>query len=724
MQRISLLAMALGLAALHAQPAASAPHQPRHWTLDDILTVPVEMNVALSSDRRHILVAANAADLGRNLNRWTIEIYEVRTGRKKVSFQVDHFLQLEAIPYSSNWSALIADGSGQELVEITPDGRRTIIASQSQLVEVGLKDNAVQSWEARRPRMIGILGYNWSPDGRWLYFSALQPKSEQNPVRFDEDVTRRRSLNRSTAEAEIALFIKTSGREARQIATLASNDRAAFYYGGEIWWEGRYLHFFESSESRPVQYERRTYDLKLGKLIEDQKTAAGPIFHHSLGLKGGRLMSSGHGDKVELVEQFAGSPTISYGLQDFTVGDPRSAGVHHARDRKSLIVGTRKLHTLNYGLALLKNDKVREIGGSASYTKCSFSDDLELGVCIREGMSRPPELVKIETGSDKVTPIASISPRHDEIAPLSAEQRLWRNRNGQLVSGYIIYPRNYMLGSRYPAILVTHGSDADDRFANIGMQWEYPVQLFAEQGYVVLLINDPSPRQSKDISAAYDAWSRLRNDVPPATVRQHIWMDGAWSFEDAVRELAADGLIDINRVGIAGFSRGSQMVNVSLTQTQLYRAASGGDGSYLEPSLYPDLAHSYQAIYGGPPYGSAAGAYREFAPSLNADKACTPLLQQIVRPRGGAIDLHEAFRAEAIPSQLTLYPGETATSEESHVFYIPSNRRLAQLENLAWFNYWLRDRRDPDMVFPERLATWDKMAKEAGRPQCEASPIK
>lgn len=233
-----------------------------------------------------------------------------------------------------------------------------------------------------------------------------------------------------------------------------------------------------------------------------------------------------------------------------------------------------------------------------------------------------------------------------------------------------------------------------------------------------------SPRQSEEISAAYDAWSRLRNDVPPDKVRQHIWIDGAWSFEDAFREMAAEGLIDIQRVGIAGFSRGSQMVNVSLTQTRLYRAASGGDGSYLEPSLYPNLAHSYQAIYGGSPYGSAARAYREFAPSLNADKACTPLLQQIVRPRDGAIDLHEAFRVHAIPSQLTLYPGETSVSEESHVFYIPSNRRFAQLENLAWFNYWLKDQRNPDMVFPERLATWDKMASEVGRPRCEPGLVK
>jgi hypothetical protein len=34
-------------------------------------------------------------------------------------------------------------------------------------------------------------------------------------------------------------------------------------------------------------------------------------------------------------------------------------------------------------------------------------------------------------------------------------------------------------------------------------------------------------------------------------------------------------------------------------------------------------------------------------------------------------------------------------------------------ENMAWFDYWLLGIRDGDAPFPERLAEWDRMAKEA-----------
>lgn len=67
---------------------------------------------------------------------------------------------------------------------------------------------------------------------------------------------------------------------------------------------------------------------------------------------------------------------------------------------------------------------------------------------------------------------------------------------------------------------------------------------------------------------------------------------------------------------------------------------------------------------------------------------------------------------------MTLYPGETAASDETHIFHIPSNRIRAQRENLAWFDYWLHGKRDPAMPFPERLAIWDAMSDEPGRPVC------
>src|SRR3546814_1483448 len=58
----------------------------------------------------------------------------------------------------------------------------------------------------------------------------------------------------------------------------------------------------------------------------------------------------------------------------------------------------------------------------------------------------------------------------------------------------------------------------------------------------------------------------------------------------------------------------------------------------------------------------------------------------------------------------TLFPYTTLfrSSDETHLFHIPSNRLLAMRENMAWFDYWLLGIRDGDAPFPERLAEWDR----------------
>jgi dipeptidyl aminopeptidase/acylaminoacyl peptidase len=327
-------------------------------------------------------------------------------------------------------------------------------------------------------------------------------------------------------------------------------------------------------------------------------------------------------------------------------------------------------------------------------------------------------VVTVDVASWKIRRVASVSQTDDAIDPLKIEPRTWVNRHGYKATGYVVWPRGYEKGRRYPAILVTHGTDADDRFVNRENQWEYPVQLFAERGYVVLLVNDPSSRQNAEIRAAYDAWINETRDQSPETLRQLIWLNGVASYEDAVKDLVDAGVIDPARVGIAGYSRGSQMVNVTMTNSHMFRAASSGDGGYLEPAFYADVAGSYDAVFGGPPTDPAALVhYHRLSPSLRAGEVCGAILQQVAAPYIPSIDFHTALRKAGVPAQLSLYPGEDASSDETHIFHIPSNRIGAMQENIAWFDYWLLGKRDPVSPFADRYALWDKMGAAARR--CE-----
>lgn len=62
----------------------------------------------------------------------------------------------------------------------------------------------------------------------------------------------------------------------------------------------------------------------------------------------------------------------------------------------------------------------------------------------------------------------------------------------------------------------------------------------------------------------------------------------------------------------------------------------------------------------------------------------------MAEPRAGAVDFYQSLRDAGVPAQITLYPGRSEASDETHVFHIPANRMTAMRENLCWFDFWLR----------------------------------
>src|SRR3546814_13416628 len=100
----------------------------------------------------------------------------------------------------------------------------------------------------------------------------------------------------------------------------------------------------------------------------------------------------------------------------------------------------------------------------------------------------------------------------------------------------------------------------------------------------------------------------------------------------------------------------------------MFRGASSGDGGFLEPAGYASSGDSYNPVYGGSPLSDHIVQYRRFAPSLNAAKVCTPVLQQVASASPSQAQLFEALRSERVPTQLSYYPGSSsARSEERRV---------------------------------------------------------
>lgn len=713
------------LTAVALSPAiAAGESKGRPWTIEDILTVPEVNEIALAENGKRAIYAVEIADIEAGRSRSQIRTVDVATGQTRTLLTIDAAKSLRSVPGTADWSALLDFGDGLQLYRIDREGSvRPLIVNPSP-VPVGKADMSFPIGGGMRPSRIGVLDYDWSPDGRWLWYSLIKTKSGAGRVRFDEEVSALRNRRRSAIEVEVDYFLRGPDGSAARIATRPSKDRVATRGGGRIVWQDDEVRFRVEVQDETLggKFELWAWDRTkkaISKLASQRDLLSMWIL---AGPHGGQLSTTGVDKKLELVETSSDGRRHSYGPVAFEIGDPRAAGWRKSVDGRRVVLGTRGTEDLRYGLAILERDAVRVVETRASLTRCGFNGALTKAVCVEEGMTIPPRLVHIDLHTGAARRLHSISPRHDAIEPLRVIPRSFISRDGYIAKGYVVLPRGHRVGDRHPALVVTHGSDADDRFAEPGNQWNYPVQLFAERGYVVLLLNDPSPRQSDELMDAYRAWMRGKGPPDPDTVRQRIWLNGVHSIEDAVKDLSAEGLIDPDRLGIAGYSRGSQMVNVAITNSRLFRAASSGDGGFLEPSGYAGARASYDPVYGGSPLGDNIDRYRRFAPSLNASKICAAVLQQVASASPSQIEFFEALRDADVPTQLSYYPGASPASDETHLFHIPSNRLEAMRENLAWFDYWLLGVRDPDAPFPDRVAIWDRLAN-GQRDRCAVTPL-
>lgn len=694
----------------------------RPWTVEDVATVPEDFELSLASDGMSLAYLERRADLEKNETVSILHLLDLRSRISREILRAASAEQLRPLPQGKGWSLLLDRGEGLQLYALDARGTVEPLLAREANVTVGQTEGGLFAVRSGAPRRIGILYHDWSPDGRWLWYATLKSSSEPVDVAIDDAVVSQRNRRRAPVKAIVELRIRSATGEDWLVASRPSGDRLAFYYGGNIEWTaaGPRHQLEQSDADRADGIGTFAWSFATRASRPIAKSSGFPAIGLVRGPNGGTLASEGFGSTLALTETRADGRQITYGRQPYYIGDPRSAGNWLSADGQTALLGVRTTSHPRYGLVLLSGQRVRPILRSGSLTACDFRKDLSWGICVEEGLNQVPRLVHVEPRDGRVQGLAPLSPAHESIAPLRVTRHQWTNRLGYRATGFLIWPRDHQANRRYPAIIITHGSDADERFASADMQWNYPAQLFAERGYVVMLMNDPAARQQAELWNAYMEWSGGPGPLGPAKLRELIWLNGVYSFEDAIADLASQGIVDPDRVGIAGYSRGSQMVNVAMTQSTKFRAASSGDGNYLEPASYSDPKDGYHAVFGGPPSGLYLDAYRQLSPSLRADRACGPVLQQMASPFAGAIDFYTALRDAKVPAQISLYPGETAATDETHLFHIPSNRLRAMRENLAWFDFWLRDR--PDQQLDDRGAfdRWGKMAAQ-WKPGCARS---
>jgi dipeptidyl aminopeptidase/acylaminoacyl peptidase len=688
--RRALRALTLALLLVPAPGMASSSH--RAWTAQDIVTSPQIGDLEMTPDGKEVAYLLHTADIAANRPRFELHLITLADGRDRVIAQSQFLDRLRRIPGRNAWSVLGDFGAGVQLYEVGHDGARTELVRNPETVLVGSADGADFGLWQMPPLQVGIVFYDWSPDGKRLVYSRLEAESPV-PRQLTGDAVRDASARRRwTPQVRVGFFMRTEEGPDVPIFERPSSDRIARYMGGMTVWGPDYLDFgAQASDSPDPAVQRYRWSFSSGKAVALSLDALTTAQADIIGPNGGQLEVSGRGKDRRLVERLGGGRSIDFGSAMMTLSDVRSPGYWRAADGRFAIVAVKLLREAKYALLRLDRDGgSRLIQVPESLTHCSFDAGLSRGVCIREGLAYAPELVKVNPVNGAISLVEAISPAHSRLERFAKERRTWINRFGFESVGFVLFPRGYRAGKRYPAVIVTHGSDADERFAAPDFEWSYPIQLLLDRGYLVLAVNDPYIAQSEQLQAAIESWNSCNGRLVPAEIQRLVWLNAVESYRSLIATLGDQGVIDPKRIGIAGYSAGSQMVNVAVTQTDLFRAASSGDGGYLEPAVWRFQQCSYRAVYGGAPGDpKARDNYAALAPSYRAARSKAAVLQQLAEPRAGAVEFHEALREARVPAQITLYPGETSASDETHFFHIPANRIGALEENLEWFERWL-----------------------------------
>ena len=316
---------------------------------------------------------------------------------------------------------------------------------------------------------------------------------------------------------------------------------------------------------------------------------------------------------------------------------------------------------------------------SSSIEELSWSDKSQDGLVIKQHSlesSETSDLLELDTDLSEVEWGRTQAISYD-------------TRKGQPVQGTVILPPTYVSGRRYPMLVWVYGgymsTGTNDYWTDPFLPGLYNLQLYAAQGYVVLIPSMPLPSRSERA----DVYDALPDGVLPA-----------------VDKLIALGIADPKRVGVMGQSFGGYSVYGLVTQTDRFKAAVAIAGITDLRAHFGDfdpLASGYVGIdqeksdnwaemdlWGRhtPPVQDERG-YETNSPITYVDRVQTPLLMVhgTLDDRGSIQQAEEFFYglyAQGKTAKLLRYGGESHSIAQS-----PANVRDAFHEIVAWFDKYL-----------------------------------
>jgi hypothetical protein len=298
-------------------------------------------------------------------------------------------------------------------------------------------------------------------------------------------------------------------------------------------------------------------------------------------------------------------------------------------------------------------------------------------ISIEESGNSPPRIRCGET----IVELSQLAKQDEPRAKIAKQSDYTWNEGGITVHGGLTLPADETLRPPYPLIIQNYYYEpAHFRPDGPVRGTCYATQALAARGFAVLQVN------SAYTDPAFRAAMGTPQEGPLFVAR----------IEAAVNQLASEGTVDRNKIGLSGFSRGGYLTFFAATHpgTVPIKAVISAD-SYtgtLPEYLVASAAGGDMSVNGSG-FWSDESTWRAQDPLFSLDRMPCALLRTVHRaysPWFPFLDLQliGAAMATGTPLEYLVFP------EGDHQLRRPAEQLLLMTTTLDWFDFWIQDRED------------------------------
>ena len=627
----------------------------RPMTIADVLSFKSLRDTQLSPDGKWILFGVREADLKED--RYNTDIWMVKSSGGRP-------IRLTYTPASeSNW-------------QWSPDGKQVAFLSdrdgKSQIYLLSMKGGEAEKLTDSKT---DISGFRWSPDGRKIAYLAREPlsKKEQERKKHHDDARVVDQEFRYTHLWVIDLATKKTKQITHGKMNIDNFDWSP---------NGKTIAFAH----RPTPKVPDIFNADISAVPADGG-AVKPLVRRPGFDTNPRY--SPDGKKLAFVSQ--DGDTTWYSNSYICVMDLKKKKITNvtrkfdnpiqdytwsADGKRFYFIGGARTNMHIWRISA-KGGQPQQVSTLAGVnTSFSFSGDGHWMSFIHQDGKTPPDVYL--TVAKKFAPLR-LTHMHaylDSFQLSVPEIIRWTGRDGRQIEGLLYRPVGYKAGRKVPLLTVVHGGPAGYYLNAFSMGYAYPYQVFAGEGYAVLL---PNPRGSGNYGYAFRR----------ANFRDWGGED-FWDIMRGIDKVVKMGIADPQKLGIMGWSYGGFMTSWIITQTDRFKAASVGAGvsnlySFTGQTDIPEFMKSYWGVW---PWDDPE-LYRSHSAMYHIKNAKTPTLiqhgEQDARvPIAQGRELYMGLKKNGVAVKFVIYP------RQPHGIREPKLLRDAMRRNLAWMNHWIR----------------------------------